>query len=52
VSEALAGSLTPSQALTQAANEWDSITASLGQDSQVAAYADWVNSFHAAGISY
>ncbi len=52
VSEALAGSLTPSQALTQAANEWDSITTSLGQDSQVAAYADWVNSFHAAGISY
>lgn len=52
VSEALAGSLTPSQALTQAATEWDSITSSLGQDNQVKAYADWVSTFHAAGVSY
>lgn len=52
VSEALAGSLTPSQALTQATNEWNSITTSLGQDNQVKAYADWVSSFHAAGVSY
>ncbi len=52
VNEALAGSLSPSQALTQAASEWGSITTSLGQDNQVKAYADWVNSFHAAGVSY
>lgn len=52
VNEALAGSLTPSQALTQCASEWESITSSLGQSNQVAAYADWVNSFHQAGISY
>lgn len=52
VNEALAGSLTPAQALSQAASEWNSITTSLGQDNQVKAYADWVDSFHKAGVSY
>lgn len=52
VNEALSGSSSPAQALKSASDEWDSITTSLGKDAQVKAYADWIDSFHKAGINY
>jgi multiple sugar transport system substrate-binding protein len=52
VNEALAGSSTPAQALKATADEWNSITTALDQNAQVKAYADWVDSFHKAGLTY
>ena len=52
VNEALSGSSSPSQALKACADEWNSITTSLGKDQQVKAYGDWVDSFHKVGIQY
>ncbi|HEY8737667.1 MAG TPA: extracellular solute-binding protein [Candidatus Dormibacteraeota bacterium] len=52
VNEALAGSSTAAQALKSTADEWNSITTALDQNAQVKAYADWVDSFHKAGITY
>lgn len=51
VNQALAGSLSAKAALDTCASEWDSITSSYG-NSQVAAYSDWVQSFHRAGVRY
>lgn len=52
VNQALAGTLSPKEALDNAAREWDSLTASLGVDSQKAAYDEWVKEFQAAGVEY
>jgi hypothetical protein len=52
VNEALSGSSTAAQALKSASDEWDSITTALDKNAQVKAYADWVDSFHKAGINY
>lgn len=52
INEALSGNSSVSQALSSCADEWNGITTSLGQDAQVKAYADWVDSFHKAGINY
>jgi multiple sugar transport system substrate-binding protein len=52
VSEALSGSVTPLRALRAATSEWQQITNALGRQEQIAAYHDWVNSFHAAGLPY
>jgi ABC-type glycerol-3-phosphate transport system substrate-binding protein len=52
VNEALSGSSTAAQALKAAADEWNSITTALDKNAQVKAYADWVDSFHKAGLNY
>jgi multiple sugar transport system substrate-binding protein len=52
VSQALSGSVTPVQALKAAASAWQQITTGLGRQQQIAAYHDWVSSFHAAGLPY
>jgi multiple sugar transport system substrate-binding protein len=52
VNEALSGSSTAAQALKAASDEWNSITTALDKNAQVKAYADWVDSFHKAGINY
>ena len=52
VSQALAGSLKPKDALDAAAREWASITEAEDPDRQKAAYAAWVKSFKDVGLSY
>ena len=52
VSQALAGSLKPKDALDAAAREWASITEAEDPDRQKAAYAAWVKSFKDVGVSY
>ena len=52
VSQALAGSLKPKDALDAAAREWASITEAEDPDRQKAAYAAWVKSFKDVGLTY
>lgn len=52
VSQALAGTLQPKDALDATAREWDSITEAEDPDRQKAAYAAWVKSFKDAGVEY
>jgi multiple sugar transport system substrate-binding protein len=52
VNEALAGQISAASALNAAASEWNTITQSLGQGAQEAAYNAWIQSFLAAGVSY
>lgn len=52
VSQALAGSLKPKDALDATAREWASITEAEDPDRQKAAYAAWVKSFKDVGVSY
>lgn len=52
VNSALAGSVSPATALKNTAQQWNQITSALGRDNQIKAYADWVASFHKAGIRY
>jgi len=52
VSQALAGSLKPKDALDATAREWASITEAEDPDRQKAAYAAWVKSFNDVGVSY
>jgi multiple sugar transport system substrate-binding protein len=52
VSQALAGSLKPKDALDATAREWSSITEAEDPDRQKAAYAAWVKSFKDVGVSY
>jgi len=52
VNEALSGTTSAANALKAVESEWNSITDSLGKDSQVKAYADWVASFQKAGVNY
>ncbi len=52
VSQALAGSVKPKDALDSTAREWASITEAEDPDRQKAAYAAWVKSFKDAGVSY
>jgi hypothetical protein len=52
VSQALAGTLKPQDALNATAHEWASITEAEDPDRQKAAYAAWVKSFKDVGVSY
>ena len=52
VSQALAGSLKPKDALDATAREWAGITEAEDPDRQKAAYAAWVKSFKDVGLSY
>lgn len=52
VSQALAGTLKPKDALNATASEWASITEAEDPDRQKVAYAAWVKSFKDVGVTY
>lgn len=52
VSDALSGSMSAKAALDSAAGQWQAITQAEGVPAQQAAYKDWIDSFHKAGVKY